>query len=104
MIILGLLGSLNNERKEIVILDERNESKRDIIFVGENIGSTLNLKGSLRNPVGNISKGSISNKILVANGLSANNTLVGKLFTVKLINKNPQGTGWILDIVKVLDN
>lgn len=99
-----LLGSLNNEKKEIVILDERNESKRDIIFVGENIGSTLNLKGSLRNPVGNISKGSISNKILVANGLSANNSLVGKLFTVKLINKNPQGTGWILDIVKVLDN
>lgn len=85
-------------------MDEKNESQSDIIFVGENIGSTHNLKGRLKNSVENISKGSISNKILVANGLSANNTLVGKLFTVKLINKNPQETGWILDIVKVLDN
>lgn len=99
-----LLGSINNNSKGNVILEENNEIQNAIIFVGKEIGSTHNLKGCLSCAVENISKGSISNKILLANGLSANNKLVGKRFEVKLINKNPQETGWILDIKKILDN
>lgn len=81
----------NSDKKMAKILPMIN------IFKALEIGQ--NLKGELLSPFKEISKGSISKGRLAAKGFEITPALIGKSFMVKIIEKNPQGNGWILDVI-----
>lgn len=73
------------------------------LFTVEEIGQRKNLKGSLDKPIDGMQKASISKERLIVKGIPINVSLIGKKIKVSLIEKNPQKSGWIVDIVEVLE-
>lgn len=60
------------------------------------------LRGFLKTAVDNISRGSVTRTRLEAFGLFVDESLIGKKFYVKLLEKNKEGNGWNLDIVDII--
>ena len=76
------------------------------VFIADSIGmnKTPNLKGHLSNAIEGISKASISKGVLDNKNIPITDTLIDKRFSVKLLKKNPQGNGWLLDIIDIISS